>query len=105
MNMDVERSTEGEIGLSSLQAEVAHKMVSLISAARWNIGDRLSDVAIAKELRVSRSPVRQVLNLLVKQGIVSQTPNRGYQLHRIPEPNELNDNLLPHRSRKNSTGV
>lgn len=95
MNMDVKRSTEGESGLSSLQAEVAHKMVSLISAARWNIGDRLSDAAIAKELRVSRSPVRQVLNLLVQQGIVSQTPNRGYQLHRIPEPDELNDNLLP----------
>ncbi|MCH6205517.1 GntR family transcriptional regulator [Brucella sp. RRSP16] len=95
VNMDVKRSTEGESGLSNLQAEVAHKMVSLISAARWNIGDRLSDVAIAKELRVSRSPVRQVLNLLVQRGIVNQTPNRGYQLQRIPEPDELNDNLLP----------
>ncbi len=95
MNMNVKRSTESESGLSSLQAEVAHKMVLLISAARWNVGDRLSDAAIAKELRVSRSPVRQVLNLLVQHGIVSQTPNRGYQLHRLPQPDELNDKLLP----------
>ncbi len=95
MTMNSRRSTEHAPNLSSLQAEVAHKMVSLISAARWNIGDRLSDAAIAKELRVSRSPVRQVLNLLVLQGIVSQTPNRGYQLHRLPEADELNDKLIP----------
>lgn len=29
------------------------------------------------------------------QGIVSQTPNRGYQLHRLPEADELNDKLIP----------
>ncbi|WP_252349097.1 hypothetical protein [Ochrobactrum sp. BTU1] len=39
--------------------------------------------------------MRQAINLLVQQGIVSQTPNRGYALHRIAEPDELNDNLLP----------
>ncbi|MCX8278866.1 GntR family transcriptional regulator [Phyllobacterium sp. 0TCS1.6C] len=93
--MNIRRSAESGLGLSNLQAEVAHKMVSLISAARWKIGDRLSDAAIAKELRVSRSPVRQVLNLLVQRGLVRQTPNRGYQLHRFPEPDELNDELLP----------
>ncbi|MBA8822353.1 GntR family transcriptional regulator [Brucella sp. NM4] len=95
MKINLRNPADSGLGLSSLQAEVAHKMVSLISAERWSIGDRLSDVAISKELRVSRTPVRQVLNLLVQQGIVSQTPNRGYQLHRIPAPNELKDSMLP----------
>lgn len=87
--------TVTQTGLSNLQVEVAHKMLALITKERWQIGDRISDAAIARELHVSRSPVRQVLHLLVQRGIVAQAPNRGYLLQRFPEHDELSNEILP----------
>ncbi len=87
--------TVSQTGLSNLQVEVAHKMLALITKERWQIGDRISDAAIARELHVSRSPVRQVLQLLVQRGIVAQAPNRGYLLQRFPKQDELSNEILP----------
>src|SRR5260370_40702308 len=42
---------------------------------------RLSDVALAEKLGVSRTPVRQPLGLLVHDGLLRSDPRRGFWLH------------------------
>lgn len=41
-------------------------------------GERLSDVTLAATLQVSRTPVREALGRLVKDGIVRQNLQRGF---------------------------
>ncbi|MFY0476144.1 GntR family transcriptional regulator [Achromobacter marplatensis] len=82
--------------LSPLQIEVARKLTALISGGRWQVGERLSDARLAQELKVSRSPIRQALNLLTRQGLVAYTPGKGYRLEREPGSDESLDELMPH---------
>jgi DNA-binding GntR family transcriptional regulator len=42
---------------------------------------RLSDIAIAAELRISRTPVRQALDRLAQEGLVHFDPRRGFWTH------------------------
>jgi DNA-binding GntR family transcriptional regulator len=42
---------------------------------------RLSDVALAAELHISRTPVRQALDRLAQEGLVQFDPRRGYWTH------------------------
>jgi len=39
---------------------------------------RLSDITLAEQLRISRTPVRQALDRLVLEGLVRSDPRRGY---------------------------
>lgn len=41
-------------------------------------GDRINEVALARELGVSRTPLREALNRLVADGFVNFSPNRGF---------------------------
>lgn len=42
---------------------------------------RLSDVALAAQLQISRTPVRQALDRLAQEGLVQFDPRRGYWTH------------------------
>lgn len=44
---------------------------------------RLSDVALAEKIGVSRTPVRQALERLVKDGLVRSDPRRGFWVRRF----------------------
>lgn len=81
--------------LSALQTEVARKIVGFIEDGRWAVGDRISDAALARELGISRTPVRQVLQLLANHEIVAQAPSRGFQLQRALEPDENLSAIIP----------
>jgi len=41
-------------------------------------GERINEVAFARELGVSRTPVREALNRLARDGFVRFVPNRGF---------------------------
>lgn len=81
--------------LSSLQAEVARKIMTLIQSGRWAMGDKVSDAALSREFGISRTPIRQVLHYLIEKGILAQTDNRGFTLISPPLTIDQMDELVP----------
>ena len=53
-------------------------------------GSKLRDAAIASELGVSRTPVREALVRLAREGVLSAEPGRGFRLPPM-SPAELRD--------------
>jgi DNA-binding GntR family transcriptional regulator len=80
---------------SSLQTELARQIVSLALDQGWNSGQRLSELALANELGVSRSPVRAALNALAGHGLVRYEPRRGFVLARLPSDADQIDGVTP----------
>jgi DNA-binding GntR family transcriptional regulator len=50
---------------------------------RFEPGQSLSDARLATEMGVSRGPVREALLLLVQEGLVTHSPNRGFSVIQI----------------------
>jgi DNA-binding GntR family transcriptional regulator len=61
-----------------LREEVCARLRERIIAGTFPPGSRLQDVRVAAELGVSRTPVREALLRLVKEGLVESDPNRGF---------------------------
>lgn len=80
---------------SNLQIEMARQVVSLATAENWPVGSRVSDFALAKQLGVSRSPIRAALALLTERGLLEHEPGRGYLLARLPNEADEQDSLAP----------
>jgi DNA-binding GntR family transcriptional regulator len=62
---------------------------AIVAAAARGIflpGDRLVEAEIARDLGISRVPVREALRLLESQGIVTSTPYKGMRLMRVTNP-------------------
>lgn len=81
--------------LSSLQIEVARKLMPIIRGGRWAAGEKISDAVLAREFGISRTPVRQVLQFLTEKGMLAQIDNRGFALVRAPAENDRLDELVP----------
>lgn len=56
------------------------ELLDQISAGRFSAGERLFEQALARDLGVSRTPVRDALKRLAAEGLVDATPNKGAQL-------------------------
>ena len=86
-----ERSRRGgkgrlrSIRSGTLPEAVASRIVEGIGAGRWLPGERIFEVELAEELKVSRIPVRSALKALEKQGIVATIPHRGTYVMAIDE--------------------
>jgi DNA-binding GntR family transcriptional regulator len=61
----------------SLAATVAERLRQAIVDAELALGSELSEAGLAAKLGVSRTPVREALNLLQQQGMVNIIPQRG----------------------------
>lgn len=46
-------------------------------------GERVNEIEVARQLDLSRTPVRQALARLGSEGYIEQTPNRGYYVRSI----------------------
>lgn len=56
-----------------------------ILAEKYKPGERLNEVMIAKELGVSRSPVRSAINELVGEGLLEAKPHQYVRVRKLTE--------------------
>lgn len=63
---------------NQLAAKVARDLSQRITARALDAGSHISAQNVADEFGVSRSPVREALEMLEKAGLVEKRPNRGY---------------------------
>lgn len=61
----------------SLAAQVADFIVDGIASGVYDFGQRLVETELARDLNVSRVPIREALKTLETQGILVVTPHRG----------------------------
>jgi DNA-binding GntR family transcriptional regulator len=66
-------------------------------------GERINEVDLAKQLNVSRTPLREALNRLVTEGFLTPRLNKGFFARRL-DPNEV-FNLYEFRSAVESIAV
>ena len=62
----------------NLVEQVASHLAEAIIAGRFQPGQRLSEVALARELGVSRAPIREAARLLESRGLLVSQPRRGF---------------------------
>ncbi|MBY8976792.1 GntR family transcriptional regulator [Rhodobacteraceae bacterium NNCM2] len=65
---------------------VANLLAEAILGGKINPGDRLAESTIAKQMDLSRAPVREALRLLESSGLVDYKTNRGFFVHSISAP-------------------
>ncbi len=67
---------------------IAEALEEMIFTGRFDDGDRLDEIRLAKEFGVSRTPIREALQRLAASGLAAQIPRRGVFV-RLPGPVEL----------------
>lgn len=68
---------EQQIGHSGLVEKVANYLREHIVMDHFQPGQRLPERTLAKELQVSRTPMREALKILATEGLVVLLPHRG----------------------------
>ncbi|MGG5823740.1 GntR family transcriptional regulator [Falsiroseomonas sp. HW251] len=63
--------------------QAAEAVVAAAASGAFLPGDRLVEAEIARDLGISRVPVREALRLLESQGIVVSTPYKGMRLMQV----------------------
>jgi len=66
------------ISRASLRQQVHSALFRMLLDGRWPENSRLNDSALAAELGVSRTPVREALIQLESEGLLACDPNRGF---------------------------
>ena len=64
----------------SLRQQVYSSLLRMLLDGRWQQDSRINDSALAAELAVSRTPVREALIQLEAEGLVACDPRRGFYL-------------------------
>lgn len=68
--------------------QIADTIEQLVFAGEFQDGDRLDELKLAEQFHVSRTPIREALQVLVANGMAEQIPRRGVFV-RQPGPVEL----------------
>lgn len=76
----------------SLSEKVYRELMKRILASAYKAGQRMREETICEELGVSRTPVRESLIRLVREGVLEQRPRCGCIVRQLPEK-EINDLL------------
>jgi DNA-binding GntR family transcriptional regulator len=81
----------GSLARGPLRDEVRDILIDRLADGSFSPGSRLRDQAIAEELGISRTPVREALTSLVDEGLVVAVPNRGFRAPPLAprEPREV----------------
>lgn len=70
-------TTKSNAAATHLPSEIARWVAAGIIGGRWSTGQRMNEVHLAKELGVSRAPVREALRRLEEQGMVTHRARIG----------------------------
>ena len=68
-------ATDGKA--SFLRHEAYVYIQEQLIAGRWGLNDRISEKAVADELGISRTPVREAIRKLITEGLLYQVPSSG----------------------------
>lgn len=68
--------------------KIADRLEQLVFSGEYKDGQRLDEIKLAEQFRVSRTPIREALQRLVSSGMAEQIPRRGVFI-RQPGPVEL----------------
>lgn len=74
------------------QGQVVLRIQEMILQGRLAPGDRLTEAAVAAQLGLSRTPVRQALPLLAQEGVLVPFGSRGYRVREFTAA-EIDDAL------------
>jgi len=66
-----------------LSLTVADSLRTRILRGEFAPDERLQEVAVAEQMQVSRTPVREALRILAEDGLLVYSPNRGYSVKRF----------------------
>jgi DNA-binding GntR family transcriptional regulator len=91
--MENRKSTSGH--KENLVDKVVQYLTREILADRLRPNQRISEITVCRELGVSRSPVREALRMLERDGLVKQSGNRGVVVADIT-PEEADELYLVH---------
>lgn len=78
------------IASHDLVSQIARALTDAIIAGRLAPGAKVAEAAIARELGVSRAPVREAARLLESQGLLVAIPSRGFFV-RTHAPADIDD--------------
>lgn len=67
-----------EIEYKSMSSQVANYIKKQILSGKYEEGDHLVEKKIAKNLGVSRAPVRDAMRILTNKGLVESIPHKGH---------------------------
>lgn len=71
---------------SRLQRDLTARLLEGLRQEATPPGTRLTEQGLARQLQVSRTPVRAVLEALAQRGVVERRPGGGYLLRHLPPP-------------------
>ena len=70
-------ATFGPVKISTLKDNIVEIISEAIFAAKMKPGERVNESELARELQVSRAPIREALQQLQEQGLIINHPRRG----------------------------
>ena len=73
-----------------MRESVGEALRKALYDGRFQAGQSLSEAALAAEMGISRGPVREALLLLIQDGLVTHSPNRGFYVIQFTE-NDLKE--------------
>jgi DNA-binding GntR family transcriptional regulator len=73
-----EKNSSGKVVRQSAVDRVYHELRMMAMTFRFLPGERLNEATLAKELGVSRTPLREALNRLSAEGFFAFTTNTGF---------------------------
>ncbi|MDO4517751.1 MAG: GntR family transcriptional regulator, partial [Bacillota bacterium] len=68
---------QGITGETTLAAEIAEILRDRIITGKYAMGEKINESKIAKELKVSRTPVRLAFKQLAEEKLIECIPNKG----------------------------
>lgn len=63
--------------MKTYSAQITDYIKQALLSGKLKPGDKVNEVRVAAELSISRAPVREALQMLVKEGLIISIPQRG----------------------------